>query len=47
MKILASEMAWYELFDRLLDAAEERHGRHKHIYFMEMLGLQVYLMSYS
>ena len=35
-----SESAWRELVDRLLDAAEEKPGGYKKMYFMEKLGFQ-------
>ena len=41
MKLRAPEVAWRELVDRLLDAAEERPGGgYKKMYFMEKMGFQ-------
>ena len=35
-----SDSAWRELVDRLLDAADEKPGGYKKMYFMEKLGFQ-------
>ena len=45
MKMRTSEAAWRELVDRLLDAAEERPGGFKQMFFMEKLGFQDHTVS--
>ena len=36
----AADSAWRELVDRLLDAADEKPGGYRKMYFMEKLGFQ-------
>jgi hypothetical protein len=40
MKMRAADSAWRELVDRLLDAADEKPGGYRKMYFMEKLGFQ-------
>ena len=45
MKMTAGDAVWRELVDRLLDAAEERPGGYKKMFFMEKLGFQDHTVS--